>query len=325
MGKMNKRKRRTESWREPVSNPSADKSVSGLKGDMAFIALAHMLFIVMAAFVLTVSFTVARFSHYYVGLIAVGIAALAMIIQYQRIGAATDRLSQYLGAKQKAARELPDYYVAALSIFHFIPLIVLFYNLENGFWVYQHQVEILSTPNTLPVSNHEGIYHIADSEPATSLGFFHATHTLKGSRAAGTEHLGAGTTWMVAPLVSGMVDQEVVALRVQAGEQCVWIGSNNGDAWIKDRLQATDDSPFFQQRHSRDIQKYQRILEEGAGETKLPSCTRILEKIPPPDVLQETYWKSSLFMISLAHGIPLALLAVFYFLAKPKQKRNQTL
>lgn len=323
MGNMDRREGPFRSGRKLLAPHSTADSGSKFLANIAFIILSHLLFVFIVAFVLLATLPIAHFVHYYTGAIIVAVAALALMIHYPRIGNGIEKVIDSFGVANQVARELPNVYVAGLSICHCIPLFVLLYILDGSFWVYQHPVEYLSAANEVPLSTVEGIYHIEDSKIVASLGYSHSSSTTKGARSAGTTYLGTSTTWKVAPVGSSKDDKEKVEFSIYSGTHCVWLGSNDRKGWITDRLQATDESHYFQERDSRDVQKYFSILEEHVGEIQLPSCTRILERVLSPDALQETYWTSSLLVLGLAHGIPLIFLSVFYCFSSVKQKSSK--
>lgn len=275
-----------------------------------FIALSHVLFVVGAAIVLLATLPVAYFVHYGSGAVLLAIIAVASTIRYQRIGHLVEALLRRIGVDRPVARALPDYYVAGLSIFHLAPLLVVLYCIDGSVWIHQHRVAQLSSIGELPQEGKEGIYHVADSKAVSSLQYAYSNYRNSGSRAAGTVRQMLSTTWRVMPLVSGAAEGPDVELSVNASEHCVWLGTNDKGNWIEDRLRATDGSAFFLQRDSQDVRRYFDVLRNNVAD--LPACARILERAPAPEVVQQRYWKASALVLGLAHGIPLALLLVFW-------------
>lgn len=327
MGKSNKRKRSLRSRNTSPPTHSAVNSGSERWAQIAFLFLAHLLFVLITAGVLLAALPVAYFINYNAGAVLTGIAAFALIIHYQRIGKVLERIINYLGIAKhiaaQATKTLQDFYVAGLAICHVIPFFVLLYTLNGSFWVYQHPVEYLSAPSELPPNTVAGIYHIEDSRVIDSLGYRLSIESLQSSQEARYSNTDRSTTWKIMPLVSSREDQEQVEFSIQSGKHCVWLGSKDSTTWIENRLQASAEGQYFQERDSRDVGRYFNLLKENLGGIDLPPCTRILERIPAPEPIQAAYYRFSLLVFSLAHGIPIILSGVFYYFSDAGQKRNK--
>lgn len=291
-----------------------------LTANASFVLFTHLLFLLVVACALLATVPIAHFANDSLGAAVMAVAVLTLIVKYQRVGQAVEKSISLVGIRKPVSRVLPDFYVAGIAIFHAIPLFVLLHTLEGSFWVHQTPVEYLPTPDELPLDNKDGLYHIENGRTIASLGRSRSRNTTKGSRAAGTNYLGLSTTWKVMPFVPQIQGLDDVELSIQNGTQCIWLGTNDGPDWIKDTLQADDDSQYFRERDSRVGEKYLSILEKHVSQASLPPCTRILERVPSPDAMKMSYRNASLLALSVAHGVPIILLLGFTLLSGARNK-----
>ena len=313
----------TNQKKQPASPTEAEPGA--LAANVSFVLFAHLIFFLVLACALLATVPIAYFASYSLGAAVMAAAVLALIVQYQRIGQAVEKCISLVGIRKPVSRVLPDFYVAGLSIFHAIPLFILLHTLEGSLWVHQTPVEYLSTPDELSLDKADGLYHIENGRGIASLGSSQSRNTAKGSRAAGTNYLGLSTTWKVMPFVPQIQGLDDVELNLQNGTQCIWLGTNDGPDWIKDTLQADDDSQYFRERDSRIVEKYLSILEKNVSRANLPSCTRILERVPSPGTIKMSYRNASLLALSVAHGVPMILLLGFKLLSGARKKEGDAL
>jgi hypothetical protein len=296
---------------------------SRLPRQLAFLLCAHLQFVVLAAGVLLLALTVARYVHPQLGFAVVVLAALALIVGYQRVAAVPAWLVLRLFRGGQAQGKLPESYAAALSICHLVPMLLLFDVVDGSVWLHQHAVADLPTPDALPLDQLEGVYRIEDAVAVTSMRFRHyGAPTPKSTQQAKYSQRDSRTAWDVMPLVSGKASVQQLDAIVQSGQQCIWLGSRDS-GWIVDRLPASDDSEYFVERESRDVGKYLDTLRRELGQPALPACTRVLERMPSPDIVQRTYRQWSLLALSVAHGIPAVLLVVFYWFSDNRRREHR--
>lgn len=303
------------------SAESGDHGEAGLASQIAFVLLSHLLFVLLVGGVLLVAIPVANFAHQLLGTLAGLAAGLALIVSYQRVAAIPARFVAR-GDDGVQAR-LPESYVAGLAICHFAALFVLLDVGDGSFWLYRQQVTDLPTMDALPPDKPEGVYRIEDATAVTSVRYRqYGTRSPQSTQAARYSQTDTRTAWDVMPLVSGAPSQEEVEAAVSSGHQCIWLGSKGGSELIVDRLSVDDDSDFYIERNSRRAAKYINALEARLGPATLPACTRILEKMPSPDVVQQTYLRWALSALGLAHAIPALLLVVFYWFSTDRRRNR---
>lgn len=93
---------------------------------------------------------------------------------------------------------------------------------------------------------------------------------------------------------------------------CVWVGESTStlDRLAHSLLPIANDSPYLRPvRFSRST--FLEAVEDALGGPP-PTCTVVLRRLPPPDILrQQIHSRAKLFVAGL-HGIPLLLLAGFH-------------
>ncbi len=257
------------------------------------------------------------------GAVVVAVASLTALVGYQRIGSKLESLIEALGGARPVETELANFYLAGLAICHLVPLQVLLYVADGAYWLHRHPPVALSVPDELPQAEAEGVYFIENARVMPSMAFRETVGGLRSTQEARLSNRDPSTTWQVMPWVSRQAGREAVERAVRSGDQCTWLGSNDSPAWIEDSLTADDESRYFRQRASRDVQRYLRLLQEGVGGGGLPVCIRVVERIPPPDQIQDAYFRAALIALGLAHGVPVLLLLVFYGLSRAKKRGHR--
>ena len=128
-------------------------------------------------------------------------------------------------------------------------------------------------------------------------------------------------------LVQPLVNTDVSPERVAQSDLCVWVGISE-DAFSRFQhpvLDPSSDSPYFVDNPSHRSEYEEAVANAlgdiGSGDTSLPDCTRVLERVPHPDVLRSALLsKLRVFGLTVngAFGVLLGVWAVAWIVRRLK-------
>ena len=297
---------------------AAQENRPGTLSLLTDLLVCHLLFVLMAGLLLLLALPVARIAGSTIASALVAALWLTVIVQYQRVARIPCRI---IGSRSgHRPIQLPESYVAGLTICHFAPLLVLLYALDGALWLQQQAVTRLATADELVLHEREGVYKIEQARTIPWLGQRDFRRSL-GNQQKTHANQDRGTSWRVEPLVSGSADREQVSAAITAGSHCVWLGSNRSASNEADRP-SFDHGQYLVARDTRAMRRYLNLLSERLERSELPPCTRIVEQMDAPEVVMQSYRRDAILALTLAHGIPLVLMLLFSWFSGVRRDRS---